>query len=508
MTASPPNSHTPENFKRSLTLRFAGLLFLFVALLGSTYVAVSTAVNAKEYDSLVVNLAGRQRMLIQKYGREINQALVGLAVSDSEMVLEMKKHASRTAELYESTHKAFLSGGWVETEEQGRVEIPAIQEAVIIMHLGHVEAEWNELRGDMVQAQHSDIPALKRNSLVARIHEQTTKTVAEMDHAVTLLQEDSEAKLRRVRAYLATACIFGIILFLAIMAFVRARIVAPLDHSMTALQAEITERKHAEEGARTAQEQLLEQQRSETERVQAELEKARGQLVTQIRLASIGQVAGSIAHDLRNPLGSARNAIFYIKRYVPGADPDLIEHLDIINEEINTADGIISDLMNMTRSKPLVRQELDFGEVVQSAVQRAKLADGVCCRVTLDPDPFTLEADPGQLRQVVQNLLSNAAQALNGEGQITVEAKRGKDCSEIEVRDNGCGVAAEHRDRLFEPLFTTKAKGTGLGLTICREIIERHGGSIELVDRDEPGASFRVRLPCQRTTNPLRPGGS
>ncbi len=262
-----------------------------------------------------------------------------------------------------------------------------------------------------------------------------------------------------------------------------------------ASSVDITQRKRAEEEAREAQQRLLEQQRSETEHVQAQLEKARGQLVTQTRLASIGQVAGSIAHDLRNPLGSARNAIFYLKRYVPGADPDLIEHLDIINEEINAADGIISDLMNMTRSKPLVRQRLDFGEVVQSAVQRAKLADGICCRVTLDPDPFTLDADPGQLSQVVQNLLSNAAQALNGQGQITVEAKRGKDCSEIEIRDNGCGVAAEHRDQLFEPLFTTKAKGTGLGLTICREIIERHGGSIELVDRGEPGATFRVRLP-------------
>lgn len=270
---------------------------------------------------------------------------------------------------------------------------------------------------------------------------------------------------------------------------------AELRQANVELKTEIIERKRAEESARVAQEQLLQQQRSETKRIQAELDKTREQLIVRTRLASIGQVAASIAHELRNPLGAARNAAYYIKRYVSRPEPDLIEHLNIIDEEINAADHIITDLMNMTRSTPPVMQEMDFGQIVREVLGRVKLGEQVHCRISLDPDPFMIHADPGQLRQVIGNLLSNAAQALEGKGEIVIAARQEKACREIDVRDNGPGVAADHRDRLFEPLFTTKAKGTGLGLTICREIIQRHGGSIELVDTDQPGAAFRIRLP-------------
>ncbi|MEO1984987.1 MAG: sensor histidine kinase [Fuerstiella sp.] len=109
------------------------------------------------------------------------------------------------------------------------------------------------------------------------------------------------------------------------------------------------------------------------------------------------------------------------------------------------------------------------------------------------------------MRQVLQNLIVNANQALDGDGEINVELTQNGNDAIIAVRDTGPGVSDEHRDNLFEPLFTTKAKGTGLGLTICRQLIERHGGSIELQNNEGTGALFVIRLPqdsSQTQTSP------
>ncbi len=262
------------------------------------------------------------------------------------------------------------------------------------------------------------------------------------------------------------------------------------------LEAEIGERERAEGVARAAQEKLIQQQRSETERIQQQLEQARDQLISQTRLAAIGQVAASIAHDLRNPLGAVRNAIFYIRRYTAKPEPDVAEHLEIIDEEIVAADRIISDLMDMTRPRTLTKQSLDVAALVRDVFERTRTGEGIRCQIDFEPDPCTIEADPGQLRRVVVNLVTNAVQALEGgRGEIEVEGRCSGGWCEITFRDSGPAIAADARDQLFEPLFTTKAKGTGLGLTICREILTRHGGTIELVEEERPGAAFRIRLP-------------
>ena len=258
---------------------------------------------------------------------------------------------------------------------------------------------------------------------------------------------------------------------------------------------DVTDHRRAEQAVRAAQEQLLDRQRHETERAQVELNRLREQLVNQTRLATIGQVAGSIAHELRNPLGAARNAAFYLSHYVAPADPRLEEHLSIIEAEIKRADRIITDLMDMVRSRPPHRETVDLGELVREALARLRLPSGITCQVQFEPDPFILEADSRQLEQVIANLVTNSAQALAGVGEITISALRREDCDELLVCDNGPGITAENRDRVFEALFTTKAKGTGLGLTICREIIQRHGGTLSLVADAGPGAAFRITLP-------------
>ena len=258
---------------------------------------------------------------------------------------------------------------------------------------------------------------------------------------------------------------------------------------------DITERKRAEEAAKRAQQQLLEQQRGEMERVEAELAKVRDELVRTTRLAAIGQVTASIAHELRNPLGSVRNAAYYLKRHLLKHEPGAAEYLGIIEQEVSAANLIITNLLAMARAREPTKQAVDLGQVVREAFAAIKGAEGVHCRVSLDPAPFLVQADPHQLQQILENLLKNAVQAMEGRGEVLVDATRNPDHDTILVRDSGPGVAAEVRESLFEPLVTTKPSGTGLGLAICRQIAAKHGGTVDLAAHEGAGAAFRVRLP-------------
>jgi PAS domain S-box-containing protein len=260
---------------------------------------------------------------------------------------------------------------------------------------------------------------------------------------------------------------------------------------------DITDRKQAEEAARKAQAELLDERQHEKEHAEAELAQMRDRLVRATRLAAIGQVSASIAHDLRNPLGTVRNAAYYLGRRLPKDQPEVAEYLGIINQEVAAADRIITNLLAVAGAKEPVKQHVDVGQAIREALARTGQAKAVRLRMSLAPEPFMVRADPDHLRQVFRNLVTNAAEAMGDGGEIIVEAARDADGDSIVLRDTGPGVSQEIRETVFEPLVTTKAKGIGLGLTICREILEHHGGGIELIDEGKPGAAFRIRLPRQ-----------
>lgn len=257
----------------------------------------------------------------------------------------------------------------------------------------------------------------------------------------------------------------------------------------------IVQRRRAEEAVLEARETLFQQQQREKEHVEEELKKAKRKLIRQTRLATIGQVAASIAHELRNPLGAVRNANYYLQRRAPVDDPKWREYLDIIEREIGTAERIISTLLEMTRAKDPVLQNVDLGAIIRRAFARLGDTSQIRLHYTLDPDPYMVQADPDHLWQVLVNLFTNALQAMGDTGTITVTAVPENAHDIITVRDDGPGIPAAVQDEIFEPLFTTKARGTGLGLAICRQLIERHSGTLDLVDTDAPGAAFRICLP-------------
>jgi signal transduction histidine kinase len=258
---------------------------------------------------------------------------------------------------------------------------------------------------------------------------------------------------------------------------------------------DISDRKQAEEAIQKAQAELLEQKQHEKELAEAELARMRDRLVRATRLAAIGQVSASIAHDLRNPLATLRNAAYYLERRLPKDPPEVAEYLDIISQEVAAADRIIANLLAAAQAKEPVKQDVDLGQTIREALAGTGRREAVRLRMSLAPEPFLVRADPGQLEQVFRNLVRNAVEAMDGGGEIVVEAARDADGDSIVLRDTGPGVPQEIRESLFEPLVTTKAKGIGLGLTISRQILEHHGGGVELIDQDKPGAAFRIRLP-------------
>ena len=271
-----------------------------------------------------------------------------------------------------------------------------------------------------------------------------------------------------------------------------------LENANAGLKHEIEERQRAQTALHEAQAELLRRQQEETERISVELKKAQDTLVRQTHLAAIGQLSASVAHELKNPLGTIWNAIYLLKTSQFMDDPESRRYLEMMEEEIRASNKIITDLMAMAKGRQPSKEDVNLGTVIEEAFQRTTLPPTIRRHYTSEPDPFMVWADRTQLLQVFSNLFDNARQAIPNEGKITIVARRLADGDEILVSDNGPGVGDETRAQLFEPLFTTKTTGTGLGLTICRQVLERHGGAIELVEEAERlGAVFRILLPLR-----------
>jgi signal transduction histidine kinase len=214
------------------------------------------------------------------------------------------------------------------------------------------------------------------------------------------------------------------------------------------------------------------------------------------RLATIGQFAAGIGHELRNPLGVVETSAYLITQRLKAlqvSDTGVARHMEKITTEVKRSARTISDLLELARSRPPNRRSVNVRQFVSEAVPAAHLPPTV--DVTVDiPAELTMDADPDQLTRILTNLLINGSQALNATGRIWIEASREGSVTHIQVRDNGPGVPSHLREQIFEALFTTKAKGSGLGLALCRGIAEAHGGAVTL-ERTDTGAVFRISIP-------------
>ena len=258
--------------------------------------------------------------------------------------------------------------------------------------------------------------------------------------------------------------------------------------------------------------------RDNTERKRAErdLQEAHEQIVRQEKLVVLGQLGGGVGHELRNPLGAIRNAAYFLNVALEEPEPGVKEALGILEKEVMTSERIIRSLLDFARPEAPTRINVDINDVVQATLSHIPVPDNVEVVSRLAETLPVVQADPDQLTQAFGNFILNAAQAMPEGGQLVIKTSASSLRSEhsgsktvepseapslewltVSFIDTGVGIDEETLGKVFEPLFTTKAKGIGLGLALTKIMIEANEGTIEVESKVGKGSTFRVRLPVR-----------
>jgi len=222
---------------------------------------------------------------------------------------------------------------------------------------------------------------------------------------------------------------------------------------------------------------------------------AEQQLTTQERLATIGELAGGIAHELRNPLATIDSSVFYLSKALKDADAKLQSHLERIHNSVQRSASIIQSLVNLTRMQKPKLNRLDLKTVVSEAITESHVPASIKTIKDFPREKVVVAADWEQLQIAFHNIITNAIQAMPDGGTLTISIWVTHNEAELSFADTGPGIPPEYMNKLFTPLFTTKAQGIGFGLPIAKMIVERHGGTIKARSDAGKGATIILRLP-------------
>jgi len=270
--------------------------------------------------------------------------------------------------------------------------------------------------------------------------------------------------------------------------------------TLLSIARDVTRRKTAEQELARYRENL---EKMVVERTR-ELETAQNELVKREKLAVLGQLTATVSHELRNPLGVIRSSNFYLQRRLKTEDEKAKKHFQRIEDQITMCEAIVADLLEYTRGRQasIVKQEIS--PWLEQVVEQVEEQEGIPIHLEVTRALPPVPHDPEKMRRVLINLLLNAVQAVNSrkeatvtkdltyEPRICVKTSMRDGQLVIDVSDNGIGMDVETRRRAFEPLFTTRARGTGIGLANVKKIIEEHDGRIML--ESEPGQGTRISL--------------
>ncbi len=253
------------------------------------------------------------------------------------------------------------------------------------------------------------------------------------------------------------------------------------------IEQDITERKITE--------QKLERYSKHLEEL---VEEGTKQLRNTERLAAIGATAGMVGHDIRNPLQAITNDLYLIQKKLietPRCESeDICESITSINENIAYINKIVSDLQDYTKKIALNLTDVKLKELSVSILKNAPST--VLTQVNVD-EHLTIRTDATYLRRIMTNLVTNAIQAMPNGGKLTIEAIKQQDDAVINVIDTGVGIPEQAKPNLFKPLFTTKAKGQGLGLAVVKRLVDGLGGTITFKSQETKGTTFTLRLPLK-----------
>ncbi len=234
-----------------------------------------------------------------------------------------------------------------------------------------------------------------------------------------------------------------------------------------------------------------------------ELKAAQDELIKKERLAAIGQMASVVGHEIRNPLAVINNSIYFIKTKLGAAgepDPKLAKHIKIIESEIQQANGIINEILTYSRQREMQLERVKLNDWLEELLSVYPFPPHITLEKHLDPANPSLDIDVVEVQQAIRNLIGNGieVQPAPKGGKITIRTVlpiTDPGWVEIDVADSGSGIPPDVLDKIFAPFFTTKARGTGLGLAVVRKVVDRHKGRVDVESTVGVGTTFKLFFP-------------
>ncbi|HNX90506.1 MAG TPA: ATP-binding protein [Candidatus Omnitrophota bacterium] len=214
------------------------------------------------------------------------------------------------------------------------------------------------------------------------------------------------------------------------------------------------------------------------------------------RLAFLGKLSGSVTHELRNPLGVIKNAVYCLERVTPSESEKYEKYLRILKKQVTIIDAIIEDIMGFAKARPPELKETDLKDLINAVIDRIVIPELVQVRKDYR-DARKVFIDARQMEHAIGNLINNAIIAMKGNGILTLKVfNKDEEHVSVEVEDTGCGINTDQVQLIFEPLYSTKPKGTGLGLPLAKMIVEAQRGTITFRSTPDIGTTFEVILPA------------
>jgi len=224
------------------------------------------------------------------------------------------------------------------------------------------------------------------------------------------------------------------------------------------------------------------------------LEIIQKKMIREEKLSVLGKIAGTVGHDLRNTLGVIANSAYFLNMKIKVKDEKIEKHIGFIEDAVEKSNIIISELLNSTKTNKYNLIEVDLNKLLRKSVKAIDIPENIELEMELDELNPKVKLDPNYMQRVFQNIISNAFNAMSKNGKLKIKTKLNEKFTEISFTDNGDGISKENLKNIFEPLFTTRAKGIGLGLFIVQDIINGHNGTIDVKSELGKGTTFVVKL--------------
>ena len=260
---------------------------------------------------------------------------------------------------------------------------------------------------------------------------------------------------------------------------------------------DITDLKTAENQLRQLNDQLEQLVQERTE----ELRAAQAELIRKEKLATLGQVSGGIAHEIRNPLNVVKTSVYYLVHAKNPTEEKIGEHLERIDRQVTMIDHVVTALSDVARLPDPKPANCDIRELITNVVKSTSLPPDIRVDIQLDDALPEIRTDVHQMPIVFRNLIRNARDAMPGGGCITITTQQNLSELLIRVTDEGTGIDPEHLALIMEPLYSTKARGMGLGLAISNTIVLKNRGRLTVESEPGVGTTFTVSLPIGRSTD-------